>query len=194
MNKKIMQMTALTCAVALGAINTSSAYAQSNHQEIISDKKVKEYTYTYKGIEFSGFTPLSEKQLEAFYNSLTASSSEITTYQIPNENSAEIVYGPKYDSFTNGLEKELANIIVSWVVSKIPTPIKTNVLVNWTIAKLTNFAQNTFQPVYVGYWVWMVQDSDYKSDIYYETVVNYTDSTYKKTKSVQYYEIDRKHW
>ncbi|QOS97814.1 hypothetical protein JNUCC42_14780 [Brevibacterium sp. JNUCC-42] len=188
---KRISLSALALLTTLSMSTSAFALTENNSNPPI--KQSAEYTYNYNGITFNGLNPLSETQLQSMYESLME---DETKKIIDGPGGAEIVYGPKYDHYNHSFHREMADIIVSWVAGQVPIPTNQmkKAVLGWTIAKLSAWSKEAFADTYVGYWVWKVQDSDIKSDIYYETVVHYKDENFKKPKTVEYYEVDRKKW
>ncbi|UFJ39566.1 hypothetical protein LOK74_16085 [Brevibacillus humidisoli] len=195
----VTTISLVTPSLALAAASSESETSQVQTLEEKQAQNEQTYSYTFKGIKFTGNQKLSEKRLEQLYQGILLETGQKNKVVKPNINDpggggAEVIIGPIYKHYDNGMEREVAKAIVAYLLKKLPSKVTDSFLVNWTAIRLSGWVDDAMGDTYVGAWGWKVEDSDDECTYYYETVVHYEDDSYKKPLDVQYYETDRRYW
>lgn len=99
-----------------------------------------------------------------------------------NPSDAKIIVKPIYRTYTNETTKAVAEIMVAYLVSKLPTKITKNTLLNWFVTKMTKMT-DSIHPTYVGSWMWTSGGRTYA------TLVHYTDGNYSTPQKVQIIDV-----
>jgi hypothetical protein len=161
-------------------------------------EKVDMYTYTYKGVLFEGDSPLTNDQLESMYVLATSGnvpiqqpSTGFSTFALDPGSNAIRVEGPHRQTYKNGAEKFAVDLAVAWIASKLPLKLTKHTLFNYYFNKITGWASGGIKPVYIDQWVTRSWSDYWNMYLYHATLVNYTDSTFKTVKNVQYWEVNR---
>lgn len=153
-----------------------------------NDNKEKEYTYDYNGIEIVSNEKLTEQEINSLMETiLSKDPGDIQPSFIPEpEPGAILVDGPEYNVNDNTDVREVSNLIVAWVSTKIPGPLSKSTLFNWVFSKLTGWTDE-IEDTYSGSWVSKSWSTYYQGYKYYTTLVHYSDDTFSEPISVQYY-------
>lgn len=175
----------------LSGISSVSANGLKNDEviEIIPEEEVV-YSYIYNGIEFTGNTELDEQALKNLYD-LVIDEGISQRADEPGGGNGVKIHEPMYKSYKNNYEKEIANLFVAHIVTRIPIKITSSTLGNYIFNTLTGWATGKIEPQHVGSWVTRSWSDYYDLYLYHATLVHYTDSTFKTPKKVQYWEVNR---
>ncbi|MED4035793.1 hypothetical protein ABEU98_30720 [Priestia megaterium] len=197
--KKIL-LTSMVSTLCLGLVSPAFAAESNQSRQSVSsqldqENTEPEYTYTYNGIEFTGNYELTTDELRTLYvqslalEAKTTSPSDDVSVEVNDPGTGQVqVVKPYYRTYTNKTQKEVANAITSYLLSKIPSPVKGNVVGIWVVGKITQWT-NVIKQTYVGSWITSSYVTSKKKRVYHATLVHYKNSNYTTPISVQYYDV-----
>lgn len=147
-------------------------------------------SYVVDGIEINSDVPLNEAELNTLYKNATNPNPQISLFQNDIGSNAITVVPAKKITYSNSEVKLAADIATAYLGTKIPVKLTKVAAFNYYFSKFTGLS-SSIKPTYVETYVvrtWSEYDQMY---LFKATVAHYTDSTYKKVKSVSYREINR---
>ncbi|ADC52339.1 hypothetical protein BpOF4_21719 (plasmid) [Alkalihalophilus pseudofirmus OF4] len=189
LKKSCFLVFTVTLLALLGSINPAFA------NEIIEEEDVYQYEYEYKGITFTGTTPLSDEHLESLYQSTKVAEEQMQVedgfgvMSIPGGgNGGTITHGPVRRTFTNATKGEVIDVMIAYIASRVPATISKNFWYNWAFNRFTGWARPG--TTYISYWNWRVRDS-YPARGYYDySTIAHHNSTYTQTLAVDYFRVN----
>lgn len=117
---------------------------------------------------------------------------EISTFAYPSDNpDSRKLTGILKRSYKNSDIKIATTALYNWGVAYVPTAIKKSKYFNFINAWVNVKILSAIKPTYVATWAWETHDYKTGNHIVYNTVVHYSDSSYSKVISSQYFEADR---
>ena len=186
--KSLTIATVLTSSLVLPlTANAEESNVSTEDVVLVSEDN---FSYIIDGVEINSDVPLNETELKALYKNSTNQNPQISLFQNDIGSNAITVVPAKKINYSNSGVKNAADIAVAYLGTKIPVKLTRVTAFNYYFSKFTGLS-SSIKPTYVETYVtraWSEYDQMY---IFKATVAHYTDSTYKKVKSVSYREINR---
>jgi|GEM_PF-2843292 len=186
--KSLTIATVLTSSLVLPlTANAEESNVSTEDVVLVSEDN---FSYIIDGVEINSDVPLNETELKALYKNSTNQNPQISLFQNDIGSNAITVVPAKKINYSNSGVKNAADIAVAYLGTKIPVKLTKVAAFNYYFSKFTGLS-SSIKPTYVETYVtraWSEYDQMY---IFKATVAHYTDSTYKKVKSVSYREINR---
>ena len=186
--KSLTIATVLTSSLVLPlTANAEESNVSTEDVVLVSEDN---FSYVIDGVEINSDVSLNETELKDLYKNSTNQNPQISLFQNDIGSNAITVVPAKKINYTNSGVKNAADIAVAYLGTKIPVKLTKVAAFNYYFSKFTGLS-SSIKPTYVETYVtraWSEYDQMY---IFKATVAHYTDSTYKKVKSVSYREINR---
>lgn len=153
-----------------------------------------EFIYEFEGVTIRGNVPLTIEQIEEMYNAAVStiknSKDNNNILDIPDPGDhGRITHGPVYTETDPTILNNTIDVIIAWFSARIPTNLTKHTWFNYLFNKFTGWLHR--DPIPIGYWNWRVIGTPYPgcySD--YQTIVWYSDFTYRTPIEMDYYRLD----
>ncbi|MFE5473850.1 hypothetical protein [Bacillus safensis] len=187
---KKVSLVMLTGIVGFGLIapvSSISAKEQPQPNEVTSHD---EYTYVYKGVEFTGSTPLTEEALKNMYDDAMGYSPDSGIFvNDPGTGQVKVV-PPTYRTVKNTAIKAAAEIVTLYLISRMPSKARKTALGTWIIGKFSQWTSK-IKTSYIGSWVTSSYSNVENARVYHATLVHYKKKNYTKPESIEYWDISQ---
>lgn len=115
----------------------------------------------------------------------------ISTLAYPSDNpDSRIIRGKIRQAYSNNGIKAVVLGLYNFLAYKIPDVAKKNTLYYMLNSFVTINLNNAIKPHYYEAWIWETHDWANGVHRVYTTMVSYTDSSYSKVSSTDYYQVD----
>lgn len=184
--KNLFKKITLTLTLLL-SINTIPAFAYTNSNEN-SNLSYNE-NYLENNLITDENTINQLKQIDPGLNK--NSENLISTFAYPNDNpDSRIIRGKVRKAYSNNGIKAVVLGLYNYLATKIPDVAKKNTLYYMLNSFVSINLSNAIKPHYYEAWIWETHDWANGVHRVYTTMVSYTDSSYSKVSSTDYYQVD----
>lgn len=187
--KSLTLATVLTSSLVL-PFTANAEESNVSTDDVIVAPEENNFSYVVDGVEINSDVSLNETELNTLYKNAINPNPQISLFQNDIGSNAITVVPSKKIHYSNSGVRNAADIATAYLGTKIPVKLTKVAAFNYYFSKFTGLS-SSIKPTYVETYVvrtWSEYDQMY---LFKATVAHYTDSTYKKVKSVSYREINR---